>query len=113
MPAGASLAQRLQDAMPSPRVRHTAAAMTCHALWCVDLADAEARHGAAALRRLHLAAGAQAQDFSLAATALGLFARPLRMLREQRLEADLALPGPIAYQVMCGQDRSTNTRWEL
>lgn len=113
VPAGASLAQRLQDAMPSPRVRHTAAAMTCHALWCVDLADAEARHGAAALRRLHLAAGAQAQDFSLAATALGLFARPLRMLREQRLEADLALPGPIAYQVMCGQDRSTNTRWEL
>ncbi len=113
VPAGAPLAQRLQDAMPSPRVRHTAAAMTCHALWCVDLADAEARHGAAALRRLHLAAGAQAQDFSLAATALGLFARPLRMLREQRLEADLALPGPIAYQVMCGQDRSTNTRWEL
>jgi hypothetical protein len=113
VPAGAPLAQRLQDAMPSPRVRHTAAAMTCHALWCVDLAAAEARHGTAALRRLHLAAGAQAQDFSLAATALGLFARPLRMLREQRLEADLALPGPIAYQVMCGQDRSTNTRWEL
>ncbi|WP_425261287.1 hypothetical protein ACPOLB_10410 [Rubrivivax sp. RP6-9] len=113
VPAGPSLAQRLQDAMPSPRVRHTAAAMTCHALWCVDLADAEARHEAAALRRLHLAAGAQAQDFSLAATALGLFARPLRMLREQRLEADLALPGPIAYQVMCGQDRSTDTRWEL
>ena len=65
------------------------------------------------MRRLHLAAGAQAQDFSLAATAFGLFARPLRMMREAVLEGGLALPGPLVYQVMCGLNRSTNTRWEL
>lgn len=103
----------LQDALPHPGVPHNLHGLKCHALWCADLGAAQARHGSAALRRLHLAAGAQAQDFSLAATASGLFARPLRMMREAVLEGGLALPGPLVYQVMCGLNRSTNTRWEL
>ena len=113
LPPGADLAALLQQSLPSTRVRHNLAALKCHALWCADLAQAERRHGVAALRRLHLAAGAQAQDLSLAATALGLFARPLRMLREAVLEGGLCLPGPLVYQVMCGLNRSTNTRWEI
>lgn len=103
----------LQDALPHAGVPHNLHGLKCHALWCADLDAAQARHGSAALRRLHLAAGAQAQDFSLAATAFGLFARPLRMMREAVLEGGLALPGPLVYQVMCGLNRSTNTRWEL
>jgi len=103
----------LQNALPHAGVRHNLHGLKCHALWCADLDAAQARHGSAALRRLHLAAGAQAQDFSLAATAFGLFARPLRMMREAVLEGGLALPGPLVYQVMCGLNRSTNTRWEL
>lgn len=109
----ATLKALLQQALPHPKVRHNLSGLKCHALWCADLQAAQARHGAAALRRLHLAAGAQSQDFSLAATALGLFARPLRMMREQVLEGGLPLPGPLVYQVMCGLNRSTNTRWEL
>ncbi|WP_326542870.1 hypothetical protein [Pseudorhodoferax sp.] len=113
LPPGTDLHTLLQQSLPNPRVRHNLAALKCHAMWCVDLDGAQARHGPAALRRLHLAAGAQAQDFSLAATAHGLFARPVRMLREQVLEGGLGLPGPLVYQVMCGLNRSTNTRWQL
>lgn len=112
MPA-ARLKALLQGSLPHAGVRHNLHGLKCHALWCADLDAAQARHGSAALRRLHLAAGAQAQDFSLAATAFGLFARPLRMMREAVLEGGLALPGPLVYQVMCGLNRRTNTRWEL
>ena len=113
LPAGARPRELLRDALPNVRARHNVAGLKCHAMWCADLPGATARHGAAALRRLHLAAGAQAQDFCLAAAALGLFARPVRMLREGVLEGGLGLPGPLAYQAMCGLNRSTNTHWTL
>jgi hypothetical protein len=113
LPVGARPRELLRDALPNVRARHNVAALKCHAMWCADLPAATARHGAAALRRLHLAAGAQAQDLCLAAAALGLFARPVRMLREEVLEGGLGLPGPLAYQVMCGLNRSTNTHWSL
>jgi hypothetical protein len=103
----------LQAALPSPRVRHALHAHVVQLLWSADLNEAEQRLGRGALAQLHLAAGAQAQDWSLAAAALGLHARALRMNREAVLESALPLAGPLIYQLSCGTPRSANPRWEL
>ncbi|MDT8999855.1 hypothetical protein RQP53_11300 [Paucibacter sp. APW11] len=105
--------EQLQDSLPYEGMRYNMAGLKLNFMLCADLVDAAEQHGEAALRRLYLAAGAQAQDFSLAAAAHGLFARPVRMLREQALETGYALPGQLVYQVLCGLNRSTNTSWEL
>jgi hypothetical protein len=107
------VAHRLQSALPHPHMRYNMAALKASVVILADPVNAIAMHGDAALRRLHLAAGAMAQDFSLAAAALRLFARPVRMLSEQRLEAGFNLPAQPIYQLLCGLNRSTNTAWDL
>jgi hypothetical protein len=111
--APGALGATLQASLPYPWMRLNLAALKCSVMLCADLPAAQAVHGDAALRRLHQAAGALAHDFSLAAAALGLFARPVRMLNETVLEAAAALPGLLIYQVLCGLNRATNTVWEL
>lgn len=64
-------------------------------------------------RDVHLGAGALAQDITLAAAALGLFARPVRMLSEVVLESALPIDGQLVYTLLCGAARSTNLTAEL
>ena len=111
-PAG-RLDELLQRSLPRADMRWSMAPFKAAFFLCVDPVHTRAAHGEAGLRRLHLAAGAAAQDLSLAAASLGLFARPMRMLREPVLERGLSLPGLPVYQVLCGLNRSTNLSWEL
>jgi nitroreductase len=110
---GTRPADVLQQALHNPALRWNMAAFKLAVLFCVQPGSARQHHGEGALRQLHLAAGAAAQDLSLAAAALGLFARPMRMLKEQVLEQGLGLPGLPIYQVLCGLNRSTNLSSEL
>jgi hypothetical protein len=66
-----------------------------------------------AFRDAHIAAGALAQDLCLTATALGQFARPVRMLLERALESVLPIKGQIIYSLLCGSSRATNVSAEL
>jgi hypothetical protein len=104
------LAEVLQAALPNVGLRWNL--LPFKAALIVTAPPAVAREPGA-LRQLHLAAGALAQDFSLAATAEGLAARPMRMLGEQVLQRGLGLAGLPLYVVLCARNRSTNLSWEL
>jgi Nitroreductase family len=108
-----SLADVMQGALPNPGLRWNLRPFKCALILTAPAEAAQAAQGGGALRRLHIAAGALAQDFSLAATAEGLAARPMRMLGEQALQRGLALPGLPLYVVLCARNRSTNLSWEL
>ena len=112
-PAGSDAIAALRAALPRPDFRYNLPGFVGALLICAESWPALYAAGPSALRRRHLAAGALAQDFSLAAAALGLFARPLRMLHEHRLEARLGLPGPLVYTLLCGFNRSANPALEL
>lgn len=107
------LALRLEAMLPYPHIRINVASLSAIALIVCNPAAAIGHLGDCALRELHLAAGATAQDFALAAAAHGMFARPVRMMREARLEAAVALPGQVIYMVLCGYARNANLTMEL
>lgn len=107
------LGDALAQMLPYANTRYNLAALTAVLIIQADVVAAIERLGAAALREIHLAAGAAAQDFSLAATAHELFARPVKMMREARLESELSLRGQVVYLVLCGFARSANPTMEL
>lgn len=111
--AGAAFRQVLEDALPHPGFLYNVKAFVGSLLICADPQAAMAALGPAALRETHLAAGAVAQDFSLAAASLGLFARPVRMFRETVIESGYGLEGQLTYQVLCGSNRRANPYWEM
>jgi hypothetical protein len=99
--------------LPYADTRYNCSALMAVLIIQTDLLAAIDRLGDAALREIHLAAGAAAQDFSIAATAHDMFARPAKMMREARLESELSLPGQAVYLVLCGLARSANPTMEL
>ncbi|WP_167758571.1 nitroreductase family protein, partial [Zemynaea arenosa] len=99
---------RLRRMLPYRGMRINLPSLTAVLMIQADPVDAIERHGGAALRDVHLAAGAVAQDFCLAAASHGMFARPVRMMREADLESNLPLQGQVVYQVLCGFARRSN-----
>lgn len=99
---------RLRRMLPYRGMRINLPSLTAVLMIQADPVDAIERHGGAALRDVHLAAGAMAQDFCLAAASHGMFARPVRMMREADLESNLPLQGQVVYQVLCGFARRSN-----
>lgn len=112
LPRGEFL-RRLGRMLPYRGMRINLSTLAATIIIQADVLEAIDRHGDCALRDIHLAAGAAAQDFSLAASAHGLFARPVRMMREASLEAALPLDGQVVYQVLCGFARRSNLTMEL
>jgi hypothetical protein len=107
MPAPEFL-RRLHQMLPYRGMRYNLSSLAAVLIIQADPVEAIARHGDSAMRDMHLAAGATAQDFSLAAASLGLFARPVRMMREASLESVLPLQGQVMYLVLCGFARRSN-----
>ncbi len=99
--------------LPYRGMRFNLATLAATLVITADPLTAVEQLGASAIREVHLAAGAIAQDFSLAATALGLFARPVRMMREAAIERALPLDGQTVYQVLCGVARRASMSMEL
>ena len=99
--------------LPYANTKYNFSALTAVMIIHADLMAAMERLGDAALREIHIAAGAAAQDFSIAATAHDMFARPAKMMREVRLESELSLRGQVVYLVLCGFARSANPTMEL
>jgi hypothetical protein len=100
--------RRLHQMLPYRGMRYNLGSLVAVLVIQADPVEAIARHGDAAIRDMHLAAGATAHDFSLAAASLGLFARPVRMMREANLESVLPLQGQVVYLVLCGLGRRSN-----
>ena len=105
--------EKMQNIRPYPGMRFNISALTLSLIICADPSGMMREYGSAAIRLSHLAAGAVAQDFCLAAASVGMFARPVRMMREERLEAAFPLDGQVIYQVLCGFSRRTNLTMEL
>lgn len=101
----------LTASLPFEGFRYNMSALTCVAMICVK-PDAIAGDGANP-RDIHMAAGAAAQDFCLAATGFDLFARPVRMLKEEVLELGFPLGGRLIYQLLCGFSRINNPILEM
>ncbi len=99
--------------LPYRGMRYNLATLAVSLLVTTDPVKAIDRLGGAALREIHLAAGAVAQDFGNAAGSLGLFARPMRMMRESTLERALPLDGQLVYQALCGRSRRANLAFDL
>ena len=106
------IAAALNRALPSPGLRYNLQAHSLIVLFVVD-PDSPSMHEPFAFRDAHVAAGALAQDYCVAAAALDRFARPVRMLREQVLESGLQIRGKIVYALLCGSPRATNVCAEL
>lgn len=106
------LATLLERALPSPGLRYN---LQAHSVLVLFLADphADDMQEPFSFRDAHVAAGALAQDWCLAAAALDLFARPVRMLQEQVLESALPVKGQVIYSLLCGSTRATNVCAEL
>jgi len=102
----------LNGALSSPELRYNLQAHSMLVLFLVD-PQGEGMEEPAAFRDAHVAAGACAQDFCLAAAALHLFARPVRMLQERVMESALQIKGKIVYALLCGTTRATNVCAEL
>lgn len=106
------LATLLERALPSPGLRYNLQAHSLLVLFLVD-PHAGAMQAPSSFRDAHMAAGALAQDWCLAAAALDRFARPVRMLQEQVLESALPVKGQLIYSLLCGSTRATNVCAEL
>jgi len=99
--------------LPYANTKYNISALTAVFIIQADITASITRLGDAALREIHIAAGAAAQDFSIAATAHDMFARPTKMMREARLESELSLDGHAVYLVLCGFARAANPTMEL
>lgn len=102
----------LQGALPSRDFRYNMAAFVLSVL-IVAPAAGHAASKTPGIRDAHVAAGAVAQDFCLAAAAQDLFARPVRMFQEIELETAWRLDGRLVYQILAGFNRSSNLAMEL
>ncbi|QMW23279.1 hypothetical protein [Sandaracinobacteroides saxicola] len=110
---GIALPLKLGAMLPYGGMRVNLATATAILFVAVDPRAAVAQLGDASLRESHLAAGAAAHDFALACAAYGLFARPMRMMREAALEAVLPVGGLPLYLVVAGFARRANPTGEL
>jgi nitroreductase len=79
----------------------------------VDDVAEERRSGSRAFLLNHFAAGALGQRICLAATAHGLFARPLRGYDEGSANQFLGLEHRAILQVACGVGRRVNPPYDL
>lgn len=107
------LREAVAQMLPYANTKYNFSALTAVLIIQADLLSAMDRLGDAALREIYMAAGAAAQDFSIAATAHDMFARPMKMMREARLESELSLRGQAVYLVLTGFARSANPTLEL
>lgn len=107
------LHEAVAQMLPYANTKYNLSALTAVLIIQADVVTTIERLGAAALREIYIAAGAAAQDFLLAATAHDMFARPMKMMREARLESELSLRGQAVYLVLCGFARSANPTMEL
>ncbi|MFO0433456.1 MAG: hypothetical protein ACK50G_03135 [bacterium] len=103
----------LEASLPHELFRYNTSALAFVFVIAVDLPEAAQSHGEHALRRLHLAAGALAQDISIVLSAHGMFARPVRMLDETALTTAWHMRSHIVYQVLAGFNRSSNWFMDL
>ena len=99
--------------LPYANTKYNFSALTAVLIIQTDILTAIERLGDSTLREIYIAAGAAAQDFSIAATAHDMFARPVKMMRESRLESEISLRGQAVYLVLCGFARSANPSMEL
>ena len=107
------LHEALAKMLPYANTKYNFSALTAVLIIDADVLATIEQVGDAALREIYLAAGAAAQDFSLAATAHDMFARPMKMMREARMECEFKLRGQAVYLVLCGFARSANPTMEL
>ncbi len=106
-------AARMKATLPYKEMRFNTSSLAMTFIISSDPIEAITEHGDAALRDMLLAAGAAAQDLSYAATAYGMFARPVRMMREERIESSFPIKGQVLYQVLCGFNRRSNLTFEV
>lgn len=99
--------------LPYKNTRYNLSALTAILIIQVDIHAALERLGDATLREIYMAAGAAAQDFSIGAAAHDMFARPVKMMSEARLESEVSLRGQVVYLVLTGFARSANPTMEL
>lgn len=107
------LQQAIARMLPYANTPYNFSALAAILIIQTEILSAMEGLGQGAFRDIHIAAGATAQDFSLAATAHGLYARPVKMMREARLESELPLRGQVVYLVIAGYSRSANPTLEL
>jgi hypothetical protein len=107
------LRDNVQNILPYKMMRFNTAAMTLVCFITAEPIQAIAELGDSAFRNIHIAAGASAQDLGIAAASLGMFSRPVRMMREERIEQALPVKGHVLYQVMCGFNRRHNLTFEV
>lgn len=104
---------RVSCMLPYRGMRYNLGTLAVSLMITTDPVKAVDQLGGSALREIHLAAGAIAQDFSNAAGSFGLFSRPMRMMRESTLEKEIPLDGQLIYQALCGKSRRANFALEL
>lgn len=104
---------RVSRMLPYRGMRYNLGTLAVSLMITADPVKAVDQLGGSALREIHLAAGAIAQDFSNAAGSFGLFSRPMRMMRESTLEKEIPLDGQLIYQALCGKSRRANFALEL
>ncbi|MBF7073481.1 nitroreductase family protein [Glaciecola sp. MH2013] len=107
------LKQKIQNILPYKMMRYNTSAMTLVCFITTEPLDAIHDLGESAFRNMHISAGAAAQDLSVAAASLGMFSRPVRMMREERVEQALPVKGHVLYQVLCGFNRRHNLTFEV
>ncbi|GAB3012458.1 nitroreductase family protein [Bowmanella dokdonensis] len=109
----AEFIRHVRRILPYKLMRFNTSAMSLIVFFSTDPVQALERFGEAAFRNMHMAAGAAAQDMSLTAAAMGMFSRPVRMMREERIEQALPVGGQVLYQVLCGFNRRSNLTFEV
>ena len=105
--------QAIQDALPNQVLKFNIAEMTLSVLMVADTHSAIRIFGGSALKQLHIAAGGIAQDFGIAASSMGMFARPVRMFDEATIESRFNLRGQLIYQILTGFNRQSNLKFRL
>jgi hypothetical protein len=110
---GDAFVRSLEASLPHELYRYNMASLSYMFVISADIPGVALQHQEYTLRRLHLAAGAIAQDISIALSAFGMFARPVRMLKEMDLANAWRMKTHILYQVLAGYNRSANLGIEL
>ncbi|MEV4411027.1 hypothetical protein [Catellatospora sp. NPDC049609] len=106
---------RVQEAFTMPREAVDVAGMNLAWAVTADVTAAVRDGGAAGYHRLLLAAGAFAQHVAVAAGAAGLMCRPVRSVREARLEAAVGAPPTedFLYLLLVGRSRVRDFAYDL
>jgi hypothetical protein len=98
-----------------PRQQIDVAGMNVAWVMTADIAATVREHGPDAYHRSLLAAGATAQRVADAAAGAGLFCRPARAVREDRIEAACAAPAghDFVYLLLLGRSRVRDFGYDL